>query len=195
MTVSSWYRIPAKGIDRFELLAMSSCLPLKASSQYEYRYHFVCPFHVVAPYLFKSYFPDTAYPWLQFVTEENVLLTAEFRDSSGHITNRVGVNNKVIAHDWHDLCCFHLHKEEEALITLEMYGMDRFPPNVDSETLPNTAEGVSEFVEKISSRVELKDHSPGMRRLRQENEPFNAVNACSIEEDRPKKGEVCDCNG
>ena len=115
------------------------------------------------------------------------------------------MNNKVIAHDWQcvfvlcvicsDLCCFHLHKEEEALITLEMYGMDRFPPNVDSETLPNTAEGVSEFVEKISSRMELKDRSPGMRRLRQENEPFNAVNACSIEEDRPKKGEVCGCNG
>lgn len=125
--------------------------------------------------------------------------------SSGHITNRVGVNNKVIAHDWQcvlvrrvtcsDLCCFHLHKEEETLITLEMYGMDRSPPNVDSETLPNTVEGVSEFVEKVTSRVELKDHSPAVRRLRRESEPFNAVNACSIEEDRPKKGEVCGCRG
>ena len=44
-------------MDRFELLAMSSCVPFKASKQYDYKYHFVCPFHVVAPYLFKSYFP------------------------------------------------------------------------------------------------------------------------------------------
>ena len=44
-------------MDRFELLAMSSCIPFKANKQYEYKYHFVCPFHVVAPYLFKSYFP------------------------------------------------------------------------------------------------------------------------------------------
>ncbi|KAM7455107.1 hypothetical protein BLSTO_04140 [Blastocystis sp. subtype 1] len=90
MTVTSWYRIPEKGMDRFEVLAMSSCLPLVASKQYEYKYHFVCPFHVIAPYLFKSYFPgssgdsdspiDSAFPWLQDVHEENVIVTAEFRD-------------------------------------------------------------------------------------------------------------------
>ena len=71
MTVTSWYRIPEhviptniyyfKGIDRVELLAMSSCLPFFASSQYDYKYHFVCPFHVVAPYLFKSYFPGCTF--------------------------------------------------------------------------------------------------------------------------------------
>ena len=48
-------------MDRFELLAMSSCVPFKANKQYEYKYHFVCPFHVVAPYLFKSYFPGIYY--------------------------------------------------------------------------------------------------------------------------------------
>ena len=79
-----------QGMDRFEVLAMSSCLPLIASKQYEYKYHFVCPFHVIAPYLFKSYFPgsssdsdspiDSAFPWLQDVHEENVIVTAEFRD-------------------------------------------------------------------------------------------------------------------
>ena len=46
-----------KGMNRFELLALSSCVPIRANKQYEYNYHFVCPFHVVAPYLFKSYFP------------------------------------------------------------------------------------------------------------------------------------------
>lgn len=46
-------------MDRFEALAMSSCLALRASKQYDYKYHFVCPFHVIAPYLFKSYFPGT----------------------------------------------------------------------------------------------------------------------------------------
>lgn len=44
-------------MDRFEVLAMSSCLPFIANRQYEYKYHFVTPFHIVAPYLFKSYFP------------------------------------------------------------------------------------------------------------------------------------------
>lgn len=77
-------------MDRFEVLAMSSCVPLIANKQYEYKYHFVCPFHVIAPYLFKSYFPgalyhfhlpiDSTYPWLQDVHEENVIVTAEFRD-------------------------------------------------------------------------------------------------------------------
>lgn len=77
-------------MNRFELLAMSSCLPLKANRYYEYKYHLVCPFHVIAPYLFKSYFPgmilvcfsyiDSSYPWLPFVTEDNVIVTAEFRD-------------------------------------------------------------------------------------------------------------------
>ena len=46
-----------KGMNRFELLALSSCVPIRANKQYEFNYHFVCPFHVVAPYLFKSYFP------------------------------------------------------------------------------------------------------------------------------------------
>ena len=79
-----------KGMNRFELLALSSCVPIRANKQYEYNYHFVCPFHVVAPYLFKSYFPgiiilfiyniDESYPWLPYVTEDNVIVTAEFRD-------------------------------------------------------------------------------------------------------------------
>ena len=77
-------------MNRFELLALSSCVPIRANKQYEYNYHFVCPFHVVAPYLFKSYFPgsnllilfivDETYPWLPYVTEDNVIVTAEFRD-------------------------------------------------------------------------------------------------------------------
>ena len=58
---------------------MSSCLPLLANRQYEYKYHFVCPFHVVAPYLFKNYFPGIE-SLLNDVTEENVIVTAEFRD-------------------------------------------------------------------------------------------------------------------
>ncbi|CBK21956.2 uncharacterized protein [Blastocystis hominis] len=188
MTVTSWYRVPAKGMDRFELLAMSSCVPFKASKQYDYKYHFVCPFHVVAPYLFKSYFPDSSYPWLQYVTEDNVILTAEFRDMNGNITNRVGVNNKVIAHNYRDLCCFHLHKEEEALETLKMYGMDPSPSKPpQSQPRPNSLEEVDALLSQATSRVEL--HSSSIRRLREENEPYNAVHGLQLSETSPKKGE------
>ena len=40
---------------------MSSCLPFIANRQYEYKYHFVTPFHIVAPYLFKTYFPGNSF--------------------------------------------------------------------------------------------------------------------------------------
>ena len=38
-------------MDRFELLAMSFCVPLNTSKQYDFKHQYTCPFHVVAPYL------------------------------------------------------------------------------------------------------------------------------------------------
>ncbi|KAK8821816.1 hypothetical protein WA556_002261, partial [Blastocystis sp. ATCC 50177/Nand II] len=191
MTVTSWYHIPEKGMDRFEVLAMSSCLPLVASKQYEYKYHFVCPFHVIAPYLFKSYFPDSTFPWLQDVHEENVIVTAEFRDEQGRVTNRIGVNNKLIMHEWRDLCCFHLHKEEEALITLKMYGMDSVTEEAKVEpkdALPSSLEEMDSFIQKATTEAPPPRKNT-QRRLRKEDEPYNSIYACEIDEVSPQRGE------
>ena len=100
---------------------MSSCLPLIASKQYEYKYHFVCPFHVIAPYLFKSYFPganhnlyspiDSAFPWLQDVHEENVIVTAEFRDVvSSHRHSWIGTRTSDQPH-WREQQADHARVE------------------------------------------------------------------------------------
>lgn len=40
------------------------------------------------------------------------------------MTNRLGVHKRLIAHGIRDLCCFHLHKETEAIHALKLYGMD-----------------------------------------------------------------------
>lgn len=215
MTVTSWYRVPEKGMDRFEVLAMSSCLPLIANRQYEYKYHFVCPFHVVAPYLFKAYFPESSFPWLKDVTEDNVIVTAEFRDMEGNITNRIGVNNRLIAHNYRDLCCFHLHKEREALLSLKLYGMnpkeerEEVLPKTEvpeEDQLPSSLEEMDKFIAKATSdskRISFLDRpvevvdketldpiseSP-LRRLREEDKPYNTVIGCEIDEVTPQRGE------
>lgn len=162
-------------------------------------------------FLFCSiYCIDSSYPWLQYVTEDNVILTAEFRDVryvlvAWAIDERKYNKSRrceqqsdcsqlsvsfFIADDSHsDLCCFHLHKEEEALETLKMYGMDSSPSkSPQSQTRPNSLEEVDALLSQATSRVEL--HNSSIRRLRKENEPYNAVYGLQLSETSPKKGEV-----
>ena len=85
------------------------------------------------------------------------------------MTNRIGVNNKLIMHEWRslrlssvtprDLCCFHLHKEEEALITLKMYGMDSVTEEVKVEpkdALPSSLEEMDSFIQKATRKLRLQ---------------------------------------
>lgn len=133
----------------------------------------------------------------------------------GHVTNRIGVNSRLIAHNYRDLCCFHLHKEREALLSLKLYGMN--PKESEEETskrdvpkeeaLPSSLEAVDAFIDKVTSdsnRISFLDR-PGevvdksnvdpiagtsMRKLREEDMPYNTVIGCEIDEVTPQRGEV-----
>lgn len=107
-----------------------------------------------------------------------------------------------------DLCCVHLHKEEEALIHMRMYGMDVIHPNLEKtksiETikqsqLPSNLDEVDSFLSKATnekpSPITMKDESsPRLSKsnsiLRKEGEPYNEVHGCDIDEIAPQKGEV-----
>lgn len=121
------------------------------------------------------------------------------------MTNRIGVNNKLIMHEWRslrlssvtprDLCCFHLHKEEEALITLKMYGMDSVTEEAKVEpkdALPSSFEEMDSFIQKATTEAP-PPRKNAQRRLRKEGEPYNSIYACEIDEVSPQRGEVeCD---
>ena len=134
----------------------------------------------------------------------------------GNITNRIGVNNRLIAHNYRDLCCFHLHKEREALLSLKLYGMNPkeereevLPKTEVSEEdqLPSSLEEMDKFIAKATSdskRISFLDRpvevvdtetldpisESQLRRLREEDKPYNTVIGCEIDEVTPQRGEV-----
>lgn len=107
---------------------------------------------------------------------------------------------------YRDLCCFHLHKEEEAMIQLKMYGMNVIEPKLDSpqkntekDYLPSNLEDIDSYLSKATSnkpsRIEMEDPvvlglAQTSHVLRKDGEPYNQVNACEIDEVAPKPGEV-----
>lgn len=125
------------------------------------------------------------------------------------------MNPRLIAHDYRDLCCFHLHKEREALLSLKLYGMN--PKETEEkvakreepkeEAFPSSLEAVDKFIDKVtndSNRISFLDR-PGevvdkdnldpmaktsLRRLREEDKPYNSVIGCEIDEVTPQRGEV-----
>lgn len=135
----------------------------------------------------------------------------------GHVTNRIGVNPRLIAHEYRDLCCFHLHKEREALLSLKLYGMNSKESEEESskrvpkeEALPSSLEAVDEFIDKVtndSNRISFLDRpaevvdknnvdpitGTSMKRLREEDKPYNTVIGCEIDEVTPQRGEVWMC--
>ena len=136
----------------------------------------------------------------------------------GHVTNRIGVNPRLIAHEYRDLCCFHLHKEREALLSLKLYGMNSKESEEESskrevpkeEALPSSLEAVDEFIDKVtndSNRISFLDRpaevvdknnvdpitGTSMKRLREEDKTYNTVIGCEIDEVTPQRGEVWMC--
>ena len=105
-----------------------------------------------------------------------------------------------------DLCCLHLHKEEEALIHLKMYGYDPILPKLEkpqksNDSFPSNLDEIDSFLSKATSEkpapfIQMKEPTiPGLEkktsRLRQDSEPYNAVYACDVNEQSPQRGEVC----
>ena len=82
-----------------------------------------------------------------------------------------------------------MHKEEEALITLKMYGMDCVPKEEPIEKLPSSLDEIDSFINKATAE-EHDVQKKVAKRLRQENEPYNSVYACEIDEVSPQRGEV-----
>lgn len=94
------------------------------------------------------------------------------------------------------------------MIQLKMYGMNVIRPNLDNtskpkekkeDQLPSTLDDVDSFLEKATSeqpsRITMSTPSiPGVSEagltLRKENEPYNTVCPCDIDEIAPQKGEV-----
>ena len=110
-----------------------------------------------------------------------------------------------------DLCCLHLHKEEEALIHLKMYGYDPILPKLEktpksnlvndsNDSFPSNLDEVDSFLSKATSEkpapfIQMNEPAvPGLEkktsRLRQDFEPYNSVFACDVNEQSPQRGEV-----
>lgn len=105
------------------------------------------------------------------------------------MTNRIGVNSRLIAHEFRDVCCFHLHKEEEALISLKLYGMDT-PEDEASQketTLPSSLDEIDSFIETSTSQSATRTSHHTMR---PDSAPYNTVMACELSEETPQRGEV-----
>ena len=92
------------------------------------------------------------------------------------MTNRIGVHSQLIAHEFRDVCCFHLHKEVEALISLKLYGMDTPEEETTKKEnmLPSTLDEIDSFIETSTSQ----------------SAPYNTVMACDLSEETPQSGEV-----
>ena len=75
------------------------------------------------------------------------------------------------------------------MITLKMYGMDCAPKEEPSERLPSSLDEIDSFIRKATTE-EHDDQRKTAKRLRQENEPYNTVCACEIDEISPQRGEV-----
>lgn len=84
-----------------------------------------------------------------------------------------------------------------------MYGMNVIRPDLEKKSppaeaqLPSTLDDVDSFLSKATtekpSRIRMSDSVPGLESssvLRLENEPYNQVYACDINEISPQKGEV-----
>ena len=126
----------------------------------------------------------------------------------GHVTNRIGVNPRLIAHEYRDLCCFHLHKEREALLSLKLYGLNS--KESEEESSKREVPKEDEFIDKVtndSNRISFLDRpaevvdknnvdpitGTSMKRLREEDKPYNTVIGCEIDEVTPQRGEVWMC--
>lgn len=126
------------------------------------------------------------------------------------------MHKRLIAHGVRDLCCFHLHKEAEAIHSLKLYGMDQVKlPSSSSakeDALPSSLDEMDSFIEQatnnsspisFANRSEKAFHSSGeeesvdsplsrpvVRSLREEGKPYNSILACEIDEVTPQRGEV-----
>ena len=105
------------------------------------------------------------------------------------MTNRIGVHSQLIAHEFRDVCCFHLHKEEEALISLKLYGMDTPEEETTKKenTLPSTLDEIDSFIETSTSQSATRTSHHTMR---PDSAPYNTVLACNLSEETPQSGEV-----
>ena len=73
-----------------------------------------------------------------------------------------------------------------------MYGMDSTPSQSPaSQPRLNSLDEVDALLSQATSRVEMRTSS--IRRLREENEPYNSVYGLELSETSPKKGEVWMC--
>ena len=64
-SLSSWFKVPEQGMQRFEILARASAFPV---TQQNGELAFVTSAHACCPWRFPNYYADD---WLQFVDERH----------------------------------------------------------------------------------------------------------------------------
>jgi len=85
--------------------------------------HFVCSSHVLAPFLWKDYYPQD---WLSKVKQEHCAYSLEVYDteSSGEALGKFALNPYPIHHpEGRDIAFIHLQQEEESLKIMKRLGV------------------------------------------------------------------------
>ena len=75
-----------------------------------------------------------------------------------------------------------------------MYGMDCVPKEEPIEKFPSSLDEIDSFINKATTE-EHDVQKKVAKLLRQENEPYNSVYACEIDEVSPQRGEVTRIRG
>eukprot|EP01097_Dermamoeba_algensis_P000728 TRINITY_DN125_c0_g1_i1.p1 TRINITY_DN125_c0_g1~~TRINITY_DN125_c0_g1_i1.p1 ORF type:complete len:255 (-),score=52.00 TRINITY_DN125_c0_g1_i1:104-868(-) len=98
----------------FESLSRGSCFLVRPQQKsLSVRFHVVAPGHVTHPFKFPTIYPDSAFPWLKFVTSTHVRNAMQIRKSSGETEEEFSLRGKVFLHPQLDLSVLHLTTNEE----------------------------------------------------------------------------------
>ena len=93
-SLSSWFKVPEQGMQRFEILARASAFPVV---QQDGELAFVTSAHTCCPWKFPNYYADD---WLQFVDERHTRYTVEIRCAHDDLANVCEDSKQPGVYDW-----------------------------------------------------------------------------------------------
>jgi len=139
--VSSWYKAPEFGVEGWELLSRASAflLPLPESplsGTGGSRVVVVTSAHIVHPFKFPKYYPESEHPWLHLLTPDHVRTKFEVRDSRGALLSALPLRKQVWAHPTLDVALALPKSGEELLRHISAAGREPHVTSLALKPLP-----------------------------------------------------------
>mmetsp|Transcript_30734 Transcript_30734/g.98860 ORF Transcript_30734/g.98860 Transcript_30734/m.98860 type:complete len:288 (+) Transcript_30734:207-1070(+) len=132
--ISSWFRIPEKGMQEFEFLSRASGFIVKTGNweggqKSKGVLRIIASAHVILPFQFPNYYPVEQYEWLHSIGRENIQARLEIRKPNGEIKFSTVLANSYKTHHIRDLAALRAEDDDELISQLSSIQNDDGTPH------------------------------------------------------------------